>query len=378
VRAIHLLLYLAFLTVLVEGTGFLIAHLPVTRKMLFSRGALFVERLRPRKDLYRAFVADRYDGVLGWDNPRGRTGTFPGCRSGPITATYLADASRRTTEIESGPPILVFGDSFTRGDGVEDGDSYPAQLSRLLGRRVVNHGVGGYGPVQAALKFQRRAVDHPGARTVVLGITDENLFRMLTSYRPVYQWHTSGMFAFQPYMRDGVLRDNPNGPTAAPFDAFLARARQAFREDYWALPEPYFPYAAALYDALTRPAIRLRVLAGINPPGVLRVAEVRRGLEAVLDGFVASAEGARMAPVVLLIPNKPAQRGMFDRILPELRARFTARAIVFPVRDEAYRWTEYLPSPNCHPGVYGYGIIAAHAAEAVREAETTLRVSVAP
>src|SRR5262249_46857742 len=156
-----------------------------------------------------------------------------------------------------------------------------------------------------ALKFQRHATDHAGARTVVLGITDENLFRMLTSYRPVYQWHTSGMFSFQPYMRDGVPQGNPNGPQAAPFDGFLALARQAFRESSCALPEPSSPYAWSLFDALTRPAIRLRLLAAVNPPGVLRVTEVRRGLEAVLDGFVASAEAARLAPVILFIPNKP-------------------------------------------------------------------------
>jgi hypothetical protein len=376
--ASHLLLYLVFLALLAEGTGFLLTRLPVTRKAFFSRGAAFVEQLRSGEDLYRRFAEDRYDSVLGWDNPRGRTGTFPGCRRGPVTATYLADGSRRTTDAEAGPPILAFGDSFTRGDSVEDDESYPAQLSRMLGRRVVNHGVGGYGPVQAALKFQRRAADYPDARAVVLGITDENLFRMLTSYRPVYQWHTSGMFAFQPYMRDGILHANPNSPEAAPFEGLLALARQAFREDYWALPEPRFPYAWALFDALTRPAMRLRLLAAIDPPRVLGVTEVRRALETVLDGFVASARAARMAPVVLLIPNKPGRRGVFDGLVPELRARFAARAVVAAVRDEGYRWAEYLPRSNCHPGVYGYGIIAAHAARAVREAEGQPRLAAEP
>jgi hypothetical protein len=180
------------------------------------------------------------------------------------------------------------------------------------------------------------------------------------------------MFAFQPYMRAGVLQANPNGPQAASFEGFLALARQAFREDYWALPEPRFPYTGALLDALTRPAIRLRVLAAIYPAGVLRVSEVRQGLDALLDGFVASAQTTRMAPVILLIPNKPAQRGVFDRILPELRARFAARAVVAAVRDEGYRWAEYLPRPGCHPGAYGYGVIAETAAVAVRDAEARL------
>jgi hypothetical protein len=212
----------------------------------------------------------------------------------------------------------------------------------------------------------------------VLRITDENLLRMLNSYRPVYQWHTSGMFAFQPYMRDGIQHANPNGPEAASFERLLTLARQAFREDYWALAEPCFPYAWTLFDSVTRPVMRLRLLAAVDPPRVLPVTEIRRGLEALLDGFVASARAARTAPVVLLIPNKPRQRRVFDQLVPELRTRFGARAVVAAVRDEGYHWAEYLPRPNCHPGVYGYGIIADHAARAVREAEAQPRTETVP
>jgi hypothetical protein len=367
--AVQLLLYLAFLFLLVEGAAFLLARLPRTRSTFFSDGAAFIQRIRGAEARYPQFVAGRYDAVLGWDNPRGTTGSFAGCRRGPVTATYLEDGSRRTSDIAGSPAILAFGDSFTRGDGVDDGDSYPAQLSRLLGRRVVNHGVGGYGPLQAVLKFQRRAGDYPDARTVVLGITNENLFRMLNSYRPVFFLNTGGMFAFQPYMRDGIQHPNPNGPEAASFEGLLTLARRAFREDFWALAEPRFPYSWALLDSLTRPATRLRVLAAVDPPRVLRAREVRDNLEALLEGFAASARASRMTPIVLFIPTGPKLRGVFDEVVPDLRRHLGGRAVVVAVRDQAYRWTEYKLQPNCHPSVYGYRIIAEHVARAVREAE---------
>ena len=375
-RAVQILLYLGFLLLFLESAAFLLARLPSTGSRLFSDGAAFVQRIRGAEGLYRQFLAERYDGVLGWDNPRGTTGAFPACRRGRVTAIYLDDHSRRTNDIAASPPVLAFGNSFTRGDEVEDGDSYPAQLARLLGRKVVNHGVGGYGPVQAVLKFHRRAADYPDAHTAILGITNDDLFRMLNSYRPVYFPHTAGMFAFQPHMRDGVQRANPNGPEAAPFEGFLALVRQAFREDYWALAEPRFPYSWALFDTLTRPATRLRLLATVDPARMLRDEEIRRSLGAVLESFVASALAAGMVPVVLFIPDRPGLRGVFDQPVQELRASFGARAVVASVRDDGYRWDQYLSGPHCHPSVYGYGIIAEHAARAVREAEAPSRTAI--
>jgi hypothetical protein len=93
------------------------------------------------------------DATLGWALPRHcRSATYnvtDGIRDTPSTlssATTLQDS-----------PVLVTGSSFALGDEAADGETWPAYLQGLIGRRVVNAGVSGYALDQMVLRTEELA-----------------------------------------------------------------------------------------------------------------------------------------------------------------------------------------------------------------------------
>lgn len=87
--------------------------------------------------------------------------------------TIENDGLRRTGEQVAGAPILAVGDSFTYGDEVNDGQTWPAQLQLLTGRRVLNGGVSGYGFDQIVLRAEQLAARYKPAVIVVSFIADD-------------------------------------------------------------------------------------------------------------------------------------------------------------------------------------------------------------
>lgn len=60
-----------------------------------------------------------------------------------IMLLMVACSDVKLSPIPADSPILAFGDSLTRGKGVELVDSYPSVLARLSGREVINAGISG-------------------------------------------------------------------------------------------------------------------------------------------------------------------------------------------------------------------------------------------
>jgi hypothetical protein len=83
------------------------------------------------------------------------------------------DGLRRSGFSVSEAPILAVGDSFTFGDEVSDGETWPAALAHLTGKQVLNGGVSGYGFDQTVLRAEQLAWKYKPAAIVVSFIADD-------------------------------------------------------------------------------------------------------------------------------------------------------------------------------------------------------------
>jgi len=141
----------------------------------------------------------------------------PGRRFGGSQARVTTDAEgvrmNRSRPRPDGVPILAVGDSFTFGLEVDDEETWPAHLERLVRRPVLNGGVFGYGLDQIALRAERLLATHPGVRVLIVGVFGDDIERCEYSY----------LFAPKPWFDvvDGalVLRNArvPDPSEAAPF-----------------------------------------------------------------------------------------------------------------------------------------------------------------
>ena len=71
-----------------------------------------------------------------------------------------------------GETIVCFGDSLTYGTGATRDNAYPAQLSRLIGREVINAGVPGETTAAALRRVEEIIPLKPGVVMITLGGND--------------------------------------------------------------------------------------------------------------------------------------------------------------------------------------------------------------
>jgi hypothetical protein len=195
-----------------------------------------------------AAAGGNWDDELGWPSPHDAVAP----PRDPTGAKYNPDFSQSDY-----PCASAYGASFVWGTDVPLSDGWVEQLSRRLGCRVANYGVGGYGTDQAYVRFQRIRQDQ--APVTLLGFSPEHIILDVNQYRGFLGYGPSptglkGRFildgesrlewihrprinekGFVEFLRDPanfvpheyLLPDSPDGPVTLRFPYTLTVARVA-------------------------------------------------------------------------------------------------------------------------------------------------------
>jgi hypothetical protein len=206
----------------------------------------------------------KYDAELGWvlcNSVRAdgvdRSKTF---------YHYDADGARKAVHFADRPcRVHTFGNSFTHGDQVSDGETWQEYLAAHFQEPVRNFGIGGYSVYQAYLRL-RRVEGQAGAPYVILNIYDDDHYRNLDSWRPLRMGRRIPDHGTLPHLRVDVA-----GGRCEPVANVLPRAEDVYQlcdEDFvWRTfkDEPTLKWALA-QQAPSRASVEA-VAAAFGVPG---------------------------------------------------------------------------------------------------------------
>lgn len=316
---------------------------------------------------YASYLKNR-DPVLGWPN-RDSFGLGEFDRSGSRVVPKFPDPTLPSC-------VALFGDSFTWGAEVTPEHAYGNVLSGLMGCRVANYGVTGYGTDQAYLRYER--VINDNAPIVILGHYSENIVRNINQERGFF---TNQAIGLKPrFMLEGNELKLVPLPALTEVEHLSLRshAQELLPYDYFAPGGPSgihslkFPFTLSVLGAIQHFRLQARFKRHPNYAQFYDPAHPSHALqvtEAIIKTFVSEAQRRNQKPMVLLIPDQRDLRWLRNHgTLPyaELANRLKNAGVI--VLDVAEGLNKYLGSrdpcelyTNCgagHFNQHGYKQLA--------------------
>jgi len=155
------------------------------------------ESKRPHfpKKVVEHFFNKSFDSELGWAPKAGLSGqdiTELG-----VKTYHIDEKGRRFSPVYSDIPskIAVFGDSFSFGRLVNDDETWPYALSKLIKSYVPNYSVGGYGFDQALLRLKRE-IKTLDSKIILMCVVPETIARIHSYWRHYFEY--GNILAFKP------------------------------------------------------------------------------------------------------------------------------------------------------------------------------------
>jgi lysophospholipase L1-like esterase len=297
------------------GTVEMVAY--VLGELYISPRAGFILYRRPdsgavSKAAFEDYMRIRHP-LLGWPSPS----EFGGERFDPSGSRWIPSFPEEGTET-----ISLYGDSFTYGSEVSHEDAWSNVLSKMVGNRVANFGVGGHGTDQAYLRFKHKTKDP--AKTVILTIFPDNLKRNVNQQRYFLSPSSQGTFGLKPrFILTGDSLELQNLPEMS-YSEFLAsfdEPGRLFSHEYFAPGSRdgpivwSFPFTAAIARTMGFPQVRSWLSGKPGWYGFAQKGHPSRSLTiAVLIGreFASLARKRNKRAMVLILPSQTSYNYYVD------------------------------------------------------------------
>jgi len=286
------------------------------------------------------------------------------------------DGRRQSLTLPTTRPTSAYGDSFVFGDEVANEETFPHQLSLLVGSSVKNYGVGGYGPDQAIIRLKRHLDAGQRPEIVILGMASENIARVVNVIRRLYI-PLEGVSHVKPiFVKEGsrwrLINSVPDWPPTV--NAWETLMKTARKHDLWYAQNESRPILGFPYSLTTIQAIKFLGFDVLRWQDLYENERALSTLRYVLRRFVELSEHYEFLPVFVAVPMpedllrlRSGKEAYFSKFLKAVDGEFGDALLVVDVLGQSFDLERFHVRPFAgHASAYGNRVIAAAIHERTR------------